>query len=177
MNEIILDILRRKVDPARVKHVSGTKGGEWHSPCPVCGGNDRFHVWPNQDGGETAQRAGVSGTWWCRACDKGGDVIELLMFSEGLEFRAACKELRIALSESGRRFRPLRQPRRDASVWAPTDWKITAEKWREQATKLALLSRVTRWGLNEVLDLTYDDALWWLEGANALEERIQSDLR
>jgi phage/plasmid primase-like uncharacterized protein len=70
MSEVILDILRRKVEPSRVKHVSANKGGEYHSPCPVCGGNDRFHVWPNQDGGETAQRAGVPGTWWCRACDQ-----------------------------------------------------------------------------------------------------------
>jgi hypothetical protein len=165
MSEIILDILRRKVDPARVKHVSGTKGGEWHSPCPVCGGNDRFHVWPNQGGGDTAQRAGVSGTWWCRACDRGGDVIELLMFSEGLEFRAACKELRIELSESGRRFRPLRQPQRDASGWAPADWKVPQEKWREQATKLALFA-------HEQL-LSHEKALAWLAGRGLPLEAVK----
>jgi hypothetical protein len=154
MSELILDILRRKVEPARVKNVSATKGGEWHSPCPVCGGNDRFHVWPNQDGGETAQRAGVPGTWWCRSCDRGGDAIELLMFSEGLEFVAACKELRIELSESIRRFRPLRQPKRESSVWAPTEWKIPSEKWREQATKFAKFA-------HEQL-LSYEKALTWL---------------
>jgi hypothetical protein len=31
---------------------------------------------------------------------------------------------------------------------------------------------MTRWGLSEVLELTYDDALWWLEGANELEAEI-----
>ena len=138
MSEVILDILRRKVDPGRVKHVSAAKGGEWHSPCPVCGGEDRFHVWPNQDGGETAQRAGVSGTWWCRYCDQTGDVIELLKFCEGLEFTAACKELRIELAEPARRFRPLRQPAPAQQEWRPTEWKIPSEKWREQATKIAL---------------------------------------
>ena len=34
------------------------------------------------------------------------------------------------------------------------------------------LCRMTRWGLNEVLDLSWDEALWWLEGANALEKAI-----
>jgi hypothetical protein len=31
---------------------------------------------------------------------------------------------------------------------------------------------MTRWGLGEVLDLTYGEAIWWLEGANALEAEI-----
>jgi len=34
---------------------------------------------------------------------------------------------------------------------------------------------MTRWGLDEVLELTYGEALWWLEGANALEEEIAPD--
>jgi hypothetical protein len=35
------------------------------------------------------------------------------------------------------------------------------------------LCRLTRWGLAEALDLNFEEALWWLEGANALEERIR----
>jgi hypothetical protein len=140
MSYIILDILQRKVGARKVRHVSSAKGGEWHSPCPVCGGEDRFHVWPNQNGGETAQRAGVSGTWWCRSCDQTGDVIEFLKFAEGLEFTAACKELRIELAEQTRRFRPLRQPKPVQQQWRPTEWKIPLEKWREQATKFALFA-------------------------------------
>jgi hypothetical protein len=139
MSELILDIVRRKVETSKVRRVSSNKGGEWHSPCPVCGGNDRFHIWPAQDGGATAQRAGVPGTFWCRKCDAGGDIIDLLKFSEGLEYKAACKELRIELDETARRgFRPLRQPKRESSSWTPTQWKIPSEKWRAQATKLAL---------------------------------------
>lgn|GEM_PF-2799473 len=34
------------------------------------------------------------------------------------------------------------------------------------------LCRLTRWGLHEVLDLTYEEALWWLEGAATLEQDI-----
>lgn len=138
MSEIILDIVRRKVESSKVRRVSSAKGGEWHSPCPVCGGNDRFHIWPEQDGGATAQRAGVPGTFWCRKCEAAGDVIDLLKFSEGLEYKAACKELRIELDESARKFRPLAQPKRESSGWAPQEWKVPSEKWRAQATKHAL---------------------------------------
>jgi hypothetical protein len=138
MSELILDIVRRKVEASRLRRVSSAKGGEWHSPCPVCGGNDRFHVWPSQDGGSTAQRAGVPGTFWCRKCEAAGDVIDLLKFCEGLDYKAACRELRIELDESSRRLRPLRQPKSEASGWTPTQWKFPSEKWRAQATKLAL---------------------------------------
>jgi hypothetical protein len=37
------------------------------------------------------------------------------------------------------------------------------------------LCRLTRWSLREVLDMTYDEALWWLDGANALEKDIFPD--
>jgi hypothetical protein len=137
MAEILLDIIRRNIsDSSKLKHISAAKGGEWCSPCPRCGGKDRFRSWPNQDGGAVAQQHGVPGTWWCRQCDEGGDIFDLLKFAEGLEFRAACKELRIELEESSRRMRPLRQ-RKPEQGWQPTEWKVPSEKWRLQATKLA----------------------------------------
>lgn len=137
MTDLILDILRRNLsDSSKLKHISAAKGGEWCSPCPVCGGKDRFRCWPSQDGGAVAQQHGVPGTWWCRQCDQGGDVFDLLKFAEGLDFHAACKELRIELAESSRRIRPLRQQKQEQG-WAPTEWKIPSEKWRLQSTKLA----------------------------------------
>ena len=48
-----------------LRKASTTKGGEWHGPCPGCGGDDRFHVWPEQKDG---------GTYWCRGCNKAGDI-------------------------------------------------------------------------------------------------------
>ena len=138
MSEMILDIVHRKVDGALVRRVSNAKGGEWHSPCPVCGGTDRFHIWPDQEGGQTAQRAGVRGTFWCRQCDAAGDVIDLLKFAEGMDYKAACRELSIEMEKPAHRLRPLRQPMRESATWTPAAWKIPAEKWRVQATKLAL---------------------------------------
>ena len=59
------------------KKVASTKGGEYHSACPACGGNDRFHVWPEQHGG--------NGSYWCRRCSKSGDNIQFLIDFEGLK--------------------------------------------------------------------------------------------
>ena len=165
MTDIILDIIRRNItDSSRLKHISAAKGGEWCSPCPRCGGKDRFRCWPNQDGGAVAQQHGVPGTWWCRQCDQGGDIFDLLKFAEGLEFRAACKELRIELEESSRRMRPLRQPK-PSQGWEPRQWEVPSEKWRQQATKLA----------NDAHDrlLGYEKALTFLAGRGLPLEAVR----
>lgn len=165
MADLILDILRRNIsDSSKLKHISAAKGGEWCSPCPVCGGKDRFRCWPSQDGGAVAQQHGVPGTWWCRQCDQGGDVFDLLKFAEGLEFLAACKELRIELEESSRRMRPLRQPKQDQG-WLPSQWKVPSEKWRLQATKLAN-------DAHEQL-LAHDKALTFLAGRGLPLEAVR----
>ena len=46
------------------KRTSSTNGGEFHSPCPHCGGSDRFILWPQIE------------RYWCRRCNKKGDVIQ-----------------------------------------------------------------------------------------------------
>lgn len=43
---------------------SSTKGGEYHSACPACGGKDRFMIWSGQ------------GRYWCRQCRCNGDAIQ-----------------------------------------------------------------------------------------------------
>ncbi len=44
------------------KKTSSSKGGEYHSPCPWCGGNDRFMFWLGQD------------KYYCRQCGKSGSL-------------------------------------------------------------------------------------------------------
>ena len=46
------------------RRVSSTKGGEYHSACPSCGGKDRFIIWAQQ------------GRYWCRQCQNSGDIIK-----------------------------------------------------------------------------------------------------
>lgn len=82
-------VLAKHLDPAPRK-VAGTHGGEWHGPCPVCGGKDRFHFWPERP---STGNCTVPGVWGCRVCDKSGDAISFVMFAEGLSFKDACKRL------------------------------------------------------------------------------------
>lgn len=56
------------------------KGSTEHSsPCPVCGGNDRFQSWPERN------------RWLCRGCNKSGDLIELVRLCKGFSFSEACR--------------------------------------------------------------------------------------
>lgn len=88
MSDIILDILRRYVDGTKIKKASARSGGEYHSPCPKCGGTDRFCVFPEQPAGALAMQHGITGTWACpRHCQEGGDAIDLLTWAGGLTFR------------------------------------------------------------------------------------------
>jgi phage/plasmid primase-like uncharacterized protein len=50
-------------------------------PCPKCGGHDRFAI-------NIKKRI-----WNCRGCQQGGDVISLVRFLDGCDFRTACEIL------------------------------------------------------------------------------------
>ena len=72
---MILDLLQSDgFDP---KRTANTDGGEYHCPCPLCGGKDRLAAWSETD------------KWWCRQCNKGGDVIQYLRDVRGMEYPAA----------------------------------------------------------------------------------------
>ncbi len=60
------------------RKVASTNGGEHAGPCPWCGGEDRFRVWPE------------SGRYWCRGCDKKGDTIQYLRDKRGMMYLEAC---------------------------------------------------------------------------------------
>lgn len=142
MSELLLQLLRARVEPSKVKRVSGAKGGEYHSPCPLCGGEDRFIVFPEQEGGDLCQKHGISGTWACpRHCGIGGDAIDWFTKIEGMNFAAACQELHIPTEreEKARRpYRPLRQPRQDRQDdFVPASFDAPVDAWQAQATKLA----------------------------------------
>ena len=134
----LLSLLREKVDSASIKRVSGSKGGEYHSPCPLCGGTDRFLVFPEQEGGELCRKHGIPGTWSCpRGCGKGGDVIGFLREVSGLSFKAACAELGIESDKNRRAYRPLRGPAQQAEpAFIPRQYQEPPDIWKAQAAKL-----------------------------------------
>lgn len=56
-------------------------GDEWAGPCPLCGGTDRFRVWPNHGTGKLR--------YWCRQCNATGDIIDYLQRQRGMSFNEA----------------------------------------------------------------------------------------
>lgn len=126
----ILDLLtQRGLKPQKV---SGTHGGEYASPCPSCGGNDRFRAWPQQQG-----KGCEGGTWYCRGCQKGGDCIQFLREYEGKTYQDACKVLGMQAKSGG--YRPLSMPKegREARDFEPkSSFELPPEAWREHAAKL-----------------------------------------
>jgi len=116
-----LDLAQKKV---QLKKVSNTYGGEYQGPCPGCGGEDRFHVWPYQNDGK--------GSYWCRACEKSGDNIQFLRDFEGLSFKEACSRLNITIPD-----RPGYQPREyKKPEFEPAEHAKPADLWQERAEKL-----------------------------------------
>ena len=59
---------------------------EFAGPCPLCGGEDRFIVWPDRPRG---------GAFLCRKCGANGDGIAFLMQRDGLSYAEACAALGI----------------------------------------------------------------------------------
>lgn len=115
------DLVSKKVV---LKKVSSTKGGEWQGPCPACGGNDRFHVWPNQNDGK--------GGYWCRACGKTGDNIQFLIDFDRMNFKEACAYLNITMADRPTDFTP---PPPHKQEFIPTQHSNPADLWQEKAQK------------------------------------------
>jgi hypothetical protein len=127
----VIDLAQKKV---KFRKASSTNGGEWQGPCPGCGGEDRFHVWPHENEGK--------GGYWCRQCGKTGDNIQFLRDFEGMGFKEACDELGIALPDRpppdrsgampGTPKAPEPPPLRRHE---PTEAVPPADLWQERAEK------------------------------------------
>lgn len=119
-----IDLLALAERDTQLKHAASTNGGEWHGPCPFCGGRDRFAVQPNADGG---------GRWHCRNCggDQWHDAIGYIMRREPCDFRRAC-ELLGAIDDlpSWTQAAPA-QPDRLAGPPGPT-WQAKADEMIQQ---------------------------------------------
>ena len=46
-----VDLLAIAERDTALRKVAATNGGEWAGPCPFCGGDDRFRLWPQHPGG------------------------------------------------------------------------------------------------------------------------------
>jgi DNA primase len=111
----IIDLIEG--DGGTLRKAASTHGGEFAGACPWCGGNDRFRVWPEQDGGK----------YWCRSCRQHGDAIQWLRERRGLSFVEACKVL--GHDPGPRKDGPRPAPRK----WEPKEANSPADLWREKA--------------------------------------------
>ena len=121
-----LDLAQRKV---KLNKTSEANGGEWQGPCPSCGGEDRFHVWPNSCAGQ--------GGYWCRVCGKTGGILQFLRDFDGMSPLAARAELNIdrpeRLTEAPGRLDPPTQCTKP--VFEPVMDAPPVDRWQEQAEK------------------------------------------
>jgi len=94
----VLELYRSKgLDP---KKVASTHGGEYCGPCPGCGGEDRFRIWPAQNNGQ--------GSFFCRGCNTAGDRVTFLMAFDGMSYPEACASLDIQMER--REYRTPKAP-------------------------------------------------------------------
>ena len=86
---INLDEIKRRIDileltghDVELELAAKTDGGEYSGPCPFCkAGIDRFSVWPR------------TGRFWCRVCDKKGDVLDYIMLRDNVTLPEAARRL------------------------------------------------------------------------------------
>ena len=100
----IIDLLA--ADGIAASHASRQ---EWHSPCPLCGGRDRFSTWPDKP---NSSGRFMGGRFVCRGCGIHGDAVALLQLRRGLSFREACEALDV---EPG----PAPTGHRQPAAWQP----------------------------------------------------------
>ncbi len=130
----LLDLVAEAGAGIVLKKVATSKGrgDEYAGPCPNCGGEDRFRVWPEQKDGE--------GTYWCRGCERSGDAIQFCMDFLGMSFPEAAKHIGRAPTISVRRMRAPRSPRQvreERHEAGPAVPESPSALWAAKATAFA----------------------------------------
>lgn len=121
---MILQLLQEKGLEPRPVRQGGVR--EFCCPCPACGGDDRFRVWPDQSDGE--------GRFWCRQCGVKGDAIQFAVDYLGKSFKdAAAMAGRDITSMPHRPARPSRSRSNQAPTWSPVPLSWPADLWQEKA--------------------------------------------
>ncbi len=117
-----------KEDGLNPKKVASTRGGEYHSPCPSCGGKDRFIIWDKID------------RYFCRQCRKSGDEIQYSRDFHGLSYVEACRKSGIIPNEKTQSSRGIVKTHEKERVFLfePQVAKVPPSQWRDQASSFTL---------------------------------------
>ncbi len=130
---------------------------EFCSPCPACGGRDRFIVHPD------------AGRYWCRGCGIKGDAIGYLRRFRGMSFHQAAEVAGLPSSSRPGQSGPTRPPetRRPAPTSPPEAWTAQAEKMIVEANAALLADPAQMDWLRTKRGLTRETAkrfrLGWIE--------------
>ncbi|WP_243546401.1 primase-helicase zinc-binding domain-containing protein [Pseudodesulfovibrio tunisiensis] len=132
--------------------------GEFHGPCPACGGTDRFHVFADQTpSGDLAMRAGMNGGYWCRQCGLAGDYVQWLVEIEGWDWTKIFEYLGVEGAQTERSEPVQRAAARPAVTGRPVNelrpLEFPAVAWQEHGEKfvqtcaaaLERNARLVRW--------------------------------
>jgi DNA primase len=124
-----VDILSIVGKDTRLKRVANTEGGEYAGPCPRCGGEDRFRVWPNHSCGK--------GRFWCFQCAESGDALDYLMWTgriSSYQKGARLLGLHVNLDPPAGSGSPQLMPRhRGPSTPPPAAWQQTVGHFVERS--------------------------------------------
>jgi DNA primase len=142
------------------------KTNEYCSPCPKCGGNDRFVIWPDEN------------RWYCRQCDTGGNLVDFFMFADGMNEQQALEQYficqgknatdaadaaRLAIKKQAgdpqRTYTAIRREKK-ATTHTKKSSKVDAGLWLEKAATLI------EWAHNQLLN--NQEQLSWLQNERGL---------
>jgi 5S rRNA maturation endonuclease (ribonuclease M5) len=108
---------------------TNSKGGEYCSPCPFCGGTDRFLVWPNAE----------KPNYWCRQCEKKGDAIQFLRDYKKLSFAEASEYVgKIPDKAKDKKVEKKDKPHTKREIVKTTNWQIKNIDGEIEATHIRL---------------------------------------
>jgi hypothetical protein len=136
------------------KGTGGSRGPEFCGPCPGCGGEDRFLVWPEQNGG--------GGSWACRGCGGAGDAIQFLREFDGMSFHEAARAVGRDVAPGRARACPQPPAPEKKFALSSAEAEVAGEIWRTKAGNFAAVchaallqeTRVLEWlherGLDEI---------------------------
>jgi DNA primase len=146
----ILTLLREdRIEP---KKAAGTYGGEYASPCPGCGGSDRFRSWPEQRDG---------GRWWCRRCEKSGDLIQYLRDIRSLSY---WKALEVLGMQHNDRKSMARRVSRGGTLFQPKPATIPPDAWLKNAKDFVT------WAESNLMAEAGEEVRKWLKEERGLTE-------
>lgn len=147
-----LDLLTYVQKDTVIRRVSSHRGGEYHGPCPVCGGKDRFRVQPARD------------FWICRQCEESGDLIAYLVFTQRLT-RLEAYQARHGDAPHLAALASSAQPARSAQV--PEAATPPNAIWQGRAWDFVAEAQAALWAGSDAR------ALAWLQGRGLTAETIQ----